>query len=179
MSIIRNLQIDEEGWFSNGLFKSTSLFKEEMAVSIFVDDGATEDDAIKCIEHYNGLLEKPEMCRQIQEKLEKFFLYMYDEWHDFSAIYGDIVKSLEPVMDGYKEGKQLITYLYKPTLYVFPQLENEIGYGLECECPWEPEHQCLILIRNDKVVYVGPSDGKDAWGDDDDYYCVWNDEDES
>ena len=89
---------------------------------------------------------------------------MYDEWGDFSDVYGDVEDSLKPVMDGYNEGKQLITYLYDPTLYVFPQLENEIGYGVVCECPWEPEHQCSIMIRNDKVVYVGPAEGEDPWG---------------
>ena len=49
-------------------------------------------------------------------------------------------------MEGYKAGNQLVTYLYKPTLYVFSQLEGEIGYGIKCECPWEPEHQCSIEI---------------------------------
>lgn len=178
MSAIRDLQIDEYNLFAHGKFDSQSLFQGEMNLSIFVDDGATEEDAIKCIERYNSLLCKPEICNQIQKGLEKFFLYMYHEWIDFGDIYGDIAKSLEPVMDGYKAGKQLITYLYKPTLCIFPQLKNEIGYGLECECPWEPEHQCLILIRNDKVVYVGPSEGNDPWGDEDDYYCIWNDNDE-
>ena len=34
---------------------STSLFKGEMAVSIFIDDGATVEYAEKCIAHYNSL----------------------------------------------------------------------------------------------------------------------------
>lgn len=178
MSIIKNLKMDDNGWFANGTFESVSLFNGEAKVTIFADDGATKEDAIRCIEHYNSLLDKPEICCQIQEGLEKFFLYMYEEWGDFSDIYGDIADSLKPIMDGYNEGKQLITYLYAPTLYVFPQLENEIGYGVVFECPWEPEHQCSIMIRNDKVVYVGPSEGEDPWGDEDDYYCIWNDTDE-
>ncbi len=56
-------------------------------------------------------------------------------------------------------------------------MKNEIGYGIECECPWEPEHQCIILIRNNNVVYVGPSEGNDPWQDENEYYCIWNDED--
>ena len=175
---IRDLKIDEYNLFAHGKFDSQSLFQGEINLSISIDNGATEEDAIKCIEHYNGLLCNLQICNQIQKGLEKFFLYMYHEWIDFGDIYDNIAKSLEPVMDGYKSGKQLIKYLYNPTLCVFPQLKNEIGYGLECECPWEPEHQCLILIRNDKVVYVGPSEGNDPWGDEDDYYCIWNDEDE-
>ena len=58
---------------------------------------------------------------------------------------------------------------------MYPQRQDEIGYGIECECPWEPEHQCCILIRNDKVVYVGTSEGLDPWGEEDDYHCVWDD----
>ena len=56
-------------------------------------------------------------------------------------------------MEGYKAGNQLVTHLYKPTLYVFSQLEGEIGYGIKCECPWEPEHQCLILLMFVKQIF--------------------------
>lgn len=76
-------------------------------------------------------------------------------------------------MQAHQSGAPLIGYLSKPTSYVFSQPEGQIGYGLECECPWEPEHMCSILIRNDRVVYVGPSEELDPWGDEGDYYCVW------
>ena len=49
MSIIRDLQTDENGWFADGKFNSISLFKGEMNVSIFVHDGATVAYAEKCI----------------------------------------------------------------------------------------------------------------------------------
>ena len=32
MSVIKDLQTDENGWFADGKFNSTSLFKGEMAV---------------------------------------------------------------------------------------------------------------------------------------------------
>lgn len=174
--MIRNLEPEWGGVFLNGKFDSVSLFQGEMSVSIFAEDGATEEDAIRCIEHYNTLTEKRDVMEQIQNGLEKYFLYMCDEWKDFGGMYGDIEESLKPVMDGYRQGTELVTYLYKPMLYVYPQMENEIGYGIECECPWEPEHQCNILIRNDKVLYVGPSEGLDPWCDESEYYCIWNDE---
>ena len=93
------------------------------------------------------------------------------------GIYDEIVNEIEPVMEGYKSGRNLIEYLSEPTLYVYPPKGDGIGYGIECDCPWEPEHQCLIIIRNDELLYVGQSDGLDAWGDEDDYYCIWHDED--
>ena len=74
-------------------------------------------------------------------------------------------------------GVALIEFLYKPTMYIYAPKGDEIGYCIECECPWEPEHQCNIVIRGDKVLYVGPSEGEDPWGDDEDYYCYWEDED--
>lgn len=175
MSVIRNLKLDDNGWFSQGTFESDSLFKGEMRITLFTDDGVTEEDANRCIEHYNKLADNKAICDKIQEELSLFFLYMYDEWGAMGDIYGDIANSLKDVMEGYKVGTPLISYLSRPTFYVYPQMENEIGYGIECECPWEPEHQCMILIRNDKVVYVGPSEGEDPWGDEDDYYCIWKD----
>ncbi len=120
MSIIKNLKIEENGLFANGTFESKSLFSGEMKVIIFVNDGATETDAERCINHYNNIHNKQDICNKIQTGLEKFFLYMYDEWRAFDDIYGEIADSLEVIMNGYKEGKKLISYLSKPTLYVFP-----------------------------------------------------------
>jgi hypothetical protein len=80
-------------------------------------------------------------------------------------------------MAGYKTGKNLIDYLSEPTLYIYAPQGDDIGYGIECDCPWEPEHQCLILIRNDKLLYVGQSEGLDSWCDEEEYYCIWHDED--
>ena len=175
MGLIRDFKVEDNGIFASGKFDSSSIFQGEMPVEIFHANGASGEDAEKCIAHYNSLLEKPEMLEAIQSGLEKFFLFMYDEWQvmDF---YEDIFKSLEPVMDTYKTGEKLVTFLHDPRMYVWPMPENETGYGIECDCPWEPEYQCMILIRNDKVLYVGPSDGDTPWQDEDSYYYAWDDE---
>ena len=83
-------------------------------------------------------------------------------------------ESLKPVMEEYRKGTPLSSFLSSPTLLVYPQQNGDTGYGLECCCPWEPEHQCLILFRNDDVVYVGPSDMLDPWTDEEYLHCVWN-----
>lgn len=175
MAMIRNLQTDENGWLANGEFNSTSLFKEEMAISIFIDDGATVEYAEKCISHYNRLNNNNDILLKLQEYLVKFFLYMYAEWKEM-GIYDEIVDEIEPVMKGYKSGKNLIEYLSRPTLYIYSPKGDGIGYGIECDCPWEPEHQCLIIIRNDELLYVGQSDGRDAWSNKKDYYCIWDED---
>lgn len=176
MSIIRDLHTDEDGWLTEGKFDSTSLFKGEMSILIFSDDGATVEYAEKCIAHYNSLNNNSDMLLKLQEYLARFFLYMYAEWKDM-GIYDEIIDAIEPVMEGYQSGKSLIEYLSSPTLYVDSPKGDGIGYGIECDCPWEPEHQCLIIIRNDEILYVGQSGDVDAWGDENEYYCVWKDED--
>jgi hypothetical protein len=173
--MIRDLQIDENGWFAEGKFNSFSLFKGDMAILIFIDDGATVEYAEKCITHYNNLNNNSDILFKLQEYLEKFFLYMYAEWKAM-GIYDSIVDEIEPIMEDYKNSKNLIKYLSKPTLCVYSPKDDGIGYGIECDCPWEPEHQCLIIIRNDELLYVGQSDGLDAWNEEEDYYCIWHDE---
>lgn len=176
MKYIRDLHTDKNGCFSEGKFDSASLFIGKMDVVLFTEDGATAEYAEKCIEHYNSLSSNSALQQKLQEYLAAFFLYMYDEWKAIE-IYGRIVDALEHVMEGYKSGKKLIEYLSKPTLYVYAPNGDGVGYGIECNCLWEPEHQCLIIIRNSDLLYVGPSCGLDAWGDSEDYYCIWHDAD--
>ena len=47
--------------------------------------------------------------------------------------------------EGYAGGRKLSSYLSEPGMIVYLQKNGEIGYGFESQCPWEPEHQCLIL----------------------------------
>ena len=77
------------------------------------------------------------------------------------------------VREGYENGRKLSSYLSGPGMNVYHQQNGDVGYGIECECPWEPEHKCLILIRNDECVYVGPSDMLDPW-DEEYLHCVWD-----
>ena len=146
MSMIKNLKTDENGWFANGTFDSDSLFQGECSVSIFLDDGATVEDAEKCISHYNNLKNNNAFCEKLQKKLASFFLYMYDEWKSMGT-YAEIVDTIEPVMQGYQAGKSLLAFLSNPTLCIYPQQGQDTGYGIECDCPWEPEHACLSLIH--------------------------------
>ena len=139
-------------------------------------NGATIEYAEKCIEHYQKLVDRETFCAELNKKLGNFFLYMYEEWTSMGMpIYDEIVEQLKPVMEGYCSGKKLTDYLEDPTLCVYAPQESGIGYGIECDCPWEPEHKCLMIVRDDALLYVGPSNGLDAWCKDDEYYCIWND----
>lgn len=176
MNTIKNLHTDVTGLFLEGTFDSQALFKGEIKVSIFSFVGATEQDAEKCIAHYNGLTEKNDACDAIENGLKKFFFYMFNEWQEMGDMFQNIVDSLKPVMEGHEAGEKLSSYLSSPTLIVYAQQEGEIGYGIECECPWEPEHKCLILVRNDDVVYVGSSGGQEPWAKKESLRCIWDSE---
>ena len=76
------------------------------------------------------------------------------------------------IVQEYEEGRMPF---YHFDVYRIADIEemDEIGYGIECDCSWEPEHSCLILVRNEKLLYVGESDGLDPWGEVEDYHCIW------
>lgn len=151
MSEIRDLKpdINEMGWLE-GTFDSRSLFQGEMNITIFDDSDESREYAEKCIEHYNNLNTNQKVLDEIQQKLSAFMFYMYDEWK-VMKIYDDIVTDTEKAIEVYKSGKQLLSCLSHPRLYVeLPEEEDaatEIGYCIETECPW----------------------------DDEEYYCIWND----
>ncbi|HEX3047589.1 MAG TPA: hypothetical protein VHY08_22750 [Bacillota bacterium] len=46
-----------------------------------------------------------------------------------------------------------------------PKDENTPVIDLELNCDWEEEHGMQWIIRNDEVLYVGPYNGEDPWGD--------------
>ena len=173
MDIIRDMKTDENGWFTTGRFESKAFLAGDWDVMIFTDDGASVEDAEKCIAHFNAIGGRAHALEAIEKGLEGFFLYMYDEW-DAMGIFDRIVQALKPVMEEYRKGTALSSFLSSPTLLVYPQQNGDTGYGIECECPWEPEHQCLILIKNDDVVYVGSSEMLDPWTDEQYLHCVWN-----
>ena len=176
-TIIKNLKENESDpeWLE-GKFESKSLFQGEMDITIMENTEKAKEYAEKCIEHYNELNNNNKLLEKINEKLAKFMLYMYEEWKEMD-IYDDIAEGIEPAMKGYKEGESLLKYLTEPRLYIeLPPNSDEIGYMIETECPWEPEHMCSIIIRGNELKYVGPSEGNTPWDNEDDYYCIWEED---
>ena len=176
--MIRNLKTDEEGRFANGTFDSHSLFEGEMNVSVFVDDGATESYAEMCIEHYNNLKNNEALMEKLDEYLQKYFVWMYYQWEEFSNMerYRELYESLKPLMEDCEAGKSLLNHLSEPMLLVYAPEDERIGYGIEWACPWEPEHGCLMIFREDDLLYAGGFTSVDAWCDEDEYFCIWHDE---
>ena len=177
MTAIRNLKSDDNESFE-GVFDSKSLIQEEMDITIFSVADGVKEYAEKCVDHYNNLNKNQKALDDIQEMLANFMFYMYDEWKEMG--FDDIAADTEKAIEAYDAGKPLVSCLSNPRFYIDflddEPIFDEIGYIIEADCPWEPEHQCCIIIRGDEVKYVGTSNGNTPWDDDDEYYCVWNDE---
>lgn len=75
----------------------------------------------------------------------------------------------------YKGKENILEYLSNLHMYVFYPKDDRIGYNIECDCTWEPEQQCSIIIRENEVLYAGPSEGFNAWSDGE-FFCIWEDQ---
>ncbi len=172
--LIYSLKEDNNGlgWLE-GKFESKSLFQGEIDITIMDNTDIAKEYAEKCIEHYNVLNNNKELLGKIQESLAKFMMFMYEdcEWDETTK------KNIETAIKGFNEGNSLLKYLTNPEIYIeLPEDIDEIGYVIQTECLWEPEHMCAIIIRENELKYVGPSEGNTPWDDDDEYYCIWNDD---
>lgn len=178
MSIIKELisTNDGLGWL-NGKFASRSLFLGDMDITIYSDTENAVRYAEKCIAHYNSLTDNASLMADIRDKLRKFMYYMRDEW-EAMGIYEDIAEDTDKAVNDIENGGDILDHLKRPCLNIDPPKDgtDEIGYEIVSDCPWEPEHQCSIIIRGDKLKYAGPCEGNTPWDDDDDYYCIWLDD---
>ena len=179
MSMIKDLTRSEDSldWLY-GKFESSSLFKGEMKITIYSDSDEAVAYAERCIEAYNSIAGNKELIDDIKDKLARFMLYMRDEW-EAMGIYEDIAEETDKAVEAYESGRELFSFLSEPCLYIeLPEDgTDEIGYEIVADCPWEPEHQCSIIIRENELKYVGPCEGNTPWDDEDEYYCIWLDED--
>ena len=66
-------------------------------------------------------------------------------------------------------GRDILKYVENPTIYIFPPEGDGIGYVIEGNCEWEPEHGIDIIMLDNKVMDVGPGEGLSPWSDDDEY----------
>ena len=167
MNDIRDLKKEENGMggFLEGKFDSL-LFKCEATIEISVDEGTTEEYAEKCVQHFNSL--NNEMIEKIKEWVNKFYLYTLDEIDE------EFAEEIKENMLDYKGKENILEYLSNLHMYVFYPKDDRIGYNIECDCPWEPEQQCSIIIRENEVLYIGPSEGFNAWSDGE-FFCIWED----
>ncbi len=153
--MIENLHEDE--LFIEGTVKS-GLFGHEMRV--LIDRSASVEYAEKCVQAMNSLPE--ETIDTICEAAKKYCLWIVeeigsswdDEWYNMKVpIYEDT------------PAREILKNVFLDELIVEKPEDSSIGYCLGEGCGWEPEHGIEIVIKDNKVLYVGAFGGYSPWSD--------------
>ncbi len=126
----------------------SELFGLKMAVTIY--DAASVDYAERCIDYFNGLTE---------EILTSFYKACIRYCNDFLRLIGQeprVLNSPSDILKSIKPGCLIVEAAEK---------SNEPIAHLELECDWDVEHGVEVVIRGNRVLYVGGFNGEDPWDD--------------
>ena len=96
---------------------------------------------------------------------------MRKEWAEFEDIYPDIVEAIQREIPKRLHGREVLSFLTTPEMYIESPEEAISGYTISSACIWEPEHALDWIIRGNKNLYVGPCEGMGAWMEEEDYEC--------
>lgn len=134
------------------------------AMEVIVNSDVDEKYAERCIEHFNNLSDDLLDC--ISEALCR---YCEAIRYDAEDVFGDL--GLPEKI----EGREILNYCYPTSMSVeVPTSYNIVGYSIEGNCNWEPEHGFQLIIRDDKLISASPFEGALVWGDDDCYDSDFN-----
>lgn len=156
MSLITHIEEDEYGGLEG--FMEWKLFGEEITVSI--EEGAEVEYAEKCAEALNSLPE--ETVNDIWEAAKRYCLFFKnlceengDDFDDFSEMSFEVTEETP--------AEKLKSEISPSVLIVDKPEDDRIGYHIECNCSWEPEHGLEITILDGKLLYLGAFESRYAW----------------
>ena len=131
------------------------LFDEEIEVSI--EEGADVAYAEKCAEALNNLPD--ETIKIFWEAAKKYCLFFMDlcgeEWDDWNEMSIEVTKDTP--------AEELKSEIFPSMLIVDEPEDERIGFHVECNCSWEPEHGLEFTILDGKLVYLGAFESCGAW----------------
>lgn len=131
------------------------LFDKELEVMI--DNDTDIEYAEKCAEALNSLSE--DTLKAIYEAAKRYCLHFKDicgdEWDDWNEMSFKITKNTP--------AEKLKSEICPTVLIVDKPEDERIGFHLECNCSWEPEHGMEITILDGKLVYLGAFESRRAW----------------
>lgn len=131
------------------------LFDKELEVMI--DNDTDIEYAEKCAEALNSLSE--DTVKAICEAAKRYCLHFKDicgdEWDEWNEMSFKITKNTP--------AEQLKSEIYPTVLIVDKPEDERIGFHIECNCSWEPEHGLEITILDGKLVYLGAFESRRAW----------------
>ncbi|MBZ5488162.1 hypothetical protein HW452_11570 [Halomonas aquamarina] len=119
----------------------------DQVVTLFAAD-ADLVFARRCAVHLNQLSDEvvEHLCRSTVHYCDAFLSEVGEPLIEFAAP-RDVLK------------------LVTPQVLIVPCPEKQTPVvHLELECDWEPEHGLEWVVREDKVLYVGPFNDEDPWG---------------
>ncbi|MCH5204556.1 MAG: hypothetical protein J1F03_07390 [Oscillospiraceae bacterium] len=130
------------------------LFDRELEVSI--DRGADINYAEKCAE---ALVNLPDdTVQSIFEAAKRNFLFFCEYvGHDFNE---DMDVKIYP--DTHAE--EIRADIFPHVFIVDKPKDERVGFHIECDCCWEPEHGLEITILDGRLVYLGPFEDNGPWG---------------
>ncbi|ORX77205.1 hypothetical protein BCR32DRAFT_329017 [Anaeromyces robustus] len=133
-------------------------------IKISYEETVDKSYAEKCAEHLTNL--NDDFIDKICKRISDYHQFMLKEWCD------EFVKEINEKVPVDISGRDILNYVKNPTLNIFPPKEG-IGYSIEGLCEWEPEHGIDIIIRDDRLLYVGQAECLGSWADDDEYEVMF------
>lgn len=151
MGILNDKEYDEDGMLVATFY--CKRYDDELELT--ADSGVDEKYVKKCVKHYNKLSGElmdricGALCRYCESAREK-------AGDDFDE---DIPEDIK--------GRDILDYYAPVSLNIeAPPSPGVIGYSIEGECDWDPEHGVQIIIRDDRLVLVSSFNGRSVWDDD-------------
>lgn len=139
------------------------LFDRELEVMI--DKGVDIVYAEKCAEALNSLSE--ETVRSIWEASKRYFLFFCE------YVGEDFNEDMDVKIYENTPAEEIRADVFPHVFIVNAPKDERVGFHIECDCCWEPEHGMEITILDGKLVYLGPFEDCRAW-DDFDEDDEWN-----
>ncbi|KAG4105967.1 hypothetical protein H8356DRAFT_1630259 [Neocallimastix lanati (nom. inval.)] len=118
----------------------------------------------KCANHLAHISD--DMVDKICDRISAYHQFMLSQWND------EYVKEINELIPPNVTGRDILNYIIEPKLVVY-QPKDGIGYTIEGQCDWEPEHGIEIIIKDDKLLYVGSSSCLGSWANDDEYKVIF------
>lgn len=128
------------------------LFDTEIDVAI--DEETDIEYAQKCAEALNSLSE--ETILNIWKASKNYCLELFEMCDGFSdEIISEITDDTPP--------ENIKKYIYPSMLIIDEPEDDRIGFHIECNCEWEPEHGLELTFLDGKLIYAGLFNDCGAW----------------
>lgn len=145
----------EEGEYGLEGFTRWELFDKEIDVTI--EENVDIAYAEKCAEALNSLSE--ETVNAIWEAAKRYCLFFMDlcgeKWDDWNEMSFKVTEDTPAV--------KIKSEIFPGCLIIDEPEDERVGFHIECNCSWEPEHGLEITILDGKLVYLGAFESRYAW----------------